>query len=84
MHFSSGQFGALKISQAILATHIPHLPYLTVLVNGEGHIRGDDLIAANLTELEGTVSIHCLHLQDAVVCFALDDCSLIGLLLEHG
>lgn len=61
-----------------------HLPHLTVLVNGEGHIRGDDLIAANLTELEGTVSIHCIHLQDAVVRFALDDRSLVRLLLEYG
>lgn len=56
---------------------------LTILVNGKGHIGGDDFIAADLTELERAVSIHSLHLQDAVVLLALDHCGFVGLLFEH-
>lgn len=59
------------------------LAALTILVNGKGHIWGDNLIAADLTELERAVSIHGLHLQDAVVLFALDRCGFVGLLFEH-
>lgn len=56
---------------------------LTVFVDGEGHIGGDDLVVADLAKLEGAVSIHRLHLQDAVVFLALDDGGFVGLLLEH-
>lgn len=55
---------------------------LTIFVNGEGHIRGDDLVVADLAELEGAVSIHRLHLQDAVILLSLDDGGFVGLLLE--
>lgn len=56
---------------------------LTIFVNGEGHIRGDDLVVADLAELEGAVGVHRLHLQDAVVLLSLDDRGFVGLLLEH-
>lgn len=56
---------------------------LTVFVDGEGHVRSDNLVVANLTELEGAVGVHSLHLQDAVVLLPLDDCGFVGLLLEH-
>lgn len=59
------------------------LAALTILVNGKGHIGGDNLIAADLTELERAVSIHGLHPQDAVVLLALDHCGFVGLLFEH-
>lgn len=55
---------------------------LTIFVNSEGHIRGDDLVVTNLAELEGTVSVHRLHLQDAVILLSLDDGGFVGLLLE--
>lgn len=55
----------------------------TVLVDGEGHVGSDDLIAAYLTVLEGAVGIHSFHFQDAVVLLSLDDGGLVGLLLEH-
>lgn len=57
---------------------------LTIFVDGEGHIGGDDLVVADLTKLEGTVGIHSLHLQDAVVLLSLDNRGFVGLLLEHG
>lgn len=56
---------------------------LTFLVDGEGHIRGDYLVAADLAVLKGAVSVHGLHPQDAVVGLALDHRRLVGLLLEH-
>lgn len=56
----------------------------TVFVDGEGHVGGDDLVVADLAELEGAVGVHRLHLQDAVVLLALDDGGFVGLLLEHG
>lgn len=56
---------------------------LTVFVYGEGHIRGDDLIVADLAELERAVGIHCLHLQDAVILLPLNDSGFVGLFLEH-
>lgn len=59
------------------------LAALTILVNGKGHIWSDNLIAADLTELERAVSVHSLHLQDAVILFALDHCGFVGLLFEH-
>lgn len=59
------------------------LAALTILVNGKGHIGSDNLIAADLTELERAVSVHGLYLQDAVVLFALDHCGFVGLLFEH-
>lgn len=55
----------------------------TVFVDGEGHVGGDDLVAADLAELEGAVGVHSLHLQDAVVLLALDDGGFVGLLFEH-
>jgi len=54
----------------------------TVLVDGEGHLGGDDVVAADLAELEGAVGVHRLHLQNAVVLLALDHRGLVGLLLE--
>ncbi len=56
---------------------------LTIFVDGEGHIRGDDLIAADLAKLERAVGVHCLHLQDAVILLSLNDRGFVGLLLEH-
>lgn len=56
---------------------------LTIFVDGEGHIRGDDLIVADLTKLERAVSVHRLHLQDAVVLLSLYNGGFVGLLLEH-
>lgn len=56
---------------------------LTIFVDGEGHIRGDDLIVADLAKLERAVGVHCLHLQDAVILLSLDDGGFVGLLLEH-
>lgn len=54
----------------------------TIFVNGEGHVRGDDLIVADLAELERAVSVHCLHFQDAVILLPLKDGGFVGLLLE--
>lgn len=56
---------------------------VTVFVNGEGHVGCHNLIIADLAELEGAVSIHCLHLQDAVVFLSLKNGGFVGLLLEH-
>lgn len=36
-----------------------------------------------MAELEGAVGVYRLHLQDAVVLLALNDCGFVGLLLEH-
>lgn len=55
----------------------------TILVDGEGHIRGHNLVVADLAKLERAVGIHRLHLQDAVVLLSLDDGGFVGLLLEH-
>lgn len=55
----------------------------TVFVNGEGHIGGDNLIVADLAELEGAVGVDCLHFQDAVVLLPFNHCGFVGLLLEH-
>lgn len=55
----------------------------TVFVNGEGHIGGDNLIVADLAELEGAVGVDCLHLQDAVVLLPFNHRGFVGLLLEH-
>lgn len=57
--------------------------FLTILVDGEGHVRGDNLVVADLAELEGAVGVHGLHLQDAVVLLSLDNCGFVGLLLEY-
>lgn len=57
---------------------------LTIFVYGEGHVRGDNLVVADLAKLEGAVGIHCLHLQDAVVLLPLNDSGFVGLLLKHG
>lgn len=59
--------------------HIAH----TVFVNGEGHVRRDDLIVADLAELEGAVGVHGLHFQDAVILLPLEDGGFVGFLLEH-
>lgn len=58
-------------------------PSLTVLVDGEGHVGGDDLVAADLAELWGAVCIHRLHPDDVVVPLALHHRGLVALLLEH-
>lgn len=55
----------------------------TVFIDGEGHVGRDDLVAADLAELEGAVGVDGLHLQDAVVLLPLDHRGLVGLLLEH-
>lgn len=55
----------------------------TVFVNGEGHVGGDDLVVADLAELERAVGVHRLHLQDAVVLLSFDGSGFVGLLLEH-
>lgn len=55
----------------------------TVFVDGEGHVGRDDVVAADLAELEGAVGVHGLHLQDAVVLLPFDHRGLVGLLLEH-
>lgn len=60
-----------------------HVNILTILVDGEGHVGGHDLVVADLAELERAVGIDGLHLQDAVVLLALDDGGFVGLLLEH-
>ena len=57
---------------------------LTFFVDSEGHIRGDNLVVADLAELERAVGVHCLHLQDAVILLSLDNRGFVGLLLEHG
>lgn len=54
----------------------------TVFVHGEGDVRGDDLVVADLAELEGAVGVHGLHLQDAVIRLPLEDGGFVGLLLE--
>lgn len=56
---------------------------LTVFVDGEGHIRGDNLVVTNLAKLEGAVSVHSFDLQDAVVLLSLNNGGFVGLLLKH-
>lgn len=56
---------------------------LTIFVDSKWHIRGDNLIAANLAELGGAVCVHCLHPQDAVVLLPLYHRGFVGLLLEY-
>lgn len=60
----------------------PHVAH-TVFVNGEGHVRRDDLIVADLAELERAVGVHGLHFQDAVILLPLQDGGFVGFLLEH-
>lgn len=56
---------------------------LTIFVDGEGHIRGDDLVVADLAKLERAVGVYRLHLQDAVILLSLDNGGFVGLLLKH-
>lgn len=57
--------------------------YLTVIVNGEGHIRSDDVIEADLAVLRGAVSIQSLHTHNPVKQAALGDRGLIATLHKH-
>lgn len=56
---------------------------LTIFVDGEGHIRGDNLVVADLAKLERAVSVHSFHLQDAVILLPLDHGGFVGLLFKH-
>lgn len=55
----------------------------TVFVDCEGHVGRDNLVVADLAELEGAVCVDGLHLQNAVVLLPFDHRGLVGLLLEH-
>lgn len=57
--------------------------YLTVIVNGEGHIRSDDVIEADLAVLRRAVSIQGLHAHNPVEQAALWDRGLIATLNKH-
>lgn len=72
---------AVRVNKGAAAHLLMEVP--TVFVNGEGHVGGDDLVVADLAELERAVGIHRLHLQDAVVLLSFDDGGFVGLLLEH-
>lgn len=57
--------------------------YLTVVINGEGHIGSDDVIEANLAVLRGAVGIQGLHAHDSVKQTPFWDRSLIATLNKH-
>lgn len=59
-------------------------PYLTVVVNSEGHIGSDDVIEADLAVLWGAVGIQSLHPHDSVEETPFWDRGLVAPLDEHG
>lgn len=56
---------------------------LTIAINGKGSPGGCDLVVADLAVLRGAVLVCGLHLQDAVVDFALSHCRPVLVLPEH-
>lgn len=57
---------------------------LTIVVNEEGNIGGEDLIVADLAVLRGAVAVDGLHTQDAVVQLSLGHCHAVQLLHKDG
>lgn len=57
---------------------------LTVIVNEEGRVGGEDLIVADLTVLGGAVTIDGFHPQNAVVQLPLSYRSAVQPLHKHG
>ena len=57
---------------------------LTVVVDGEGHVGGDDVVEADLAVLRGAVGVQGLHAHDAVEQAALGHGGLVAPLHEHG
>lgn len=60
-----------------------YVKVFTIFVDSEGDVGGHDLVVADLAVLEGAVSIHSLHSQDAVVLLSLNNGGFVGFLLEH-
>lgn len=80
-HRCSASTGKPRSPSAV--TDSPGSPILTVFVHSERHIRGEDLIAADLAELRGAVCVHSLHPEDTALLLSLHHGRLVGLLLEH-
>lgn len=57
---------------------------LTIVVDEEGNIWGQDLIVADLAVLRRAVPVDGLHTQDAVVQLSLRHCHAIQLLHKDG
>lgn len=57
--------------------------YLTVIVNGEGHVGSDDVVEADLAVLRRAVGIQSLHAHDAVEEASLRHRGLVATLDKH-
>lgn len=57
--------------------------YLTVIVNGEGHVGSDDVVEADLAVLRRAVGIQSLHAHNAVEEASLRHRGLVATLDKH-
>lgn len=62
----------------------PWVRILTIIVDEEGNIGGQDLVVADLAVLRRAVPVDGLHTQDAVIQLPLRHCHTVQLLHKDG